>query len=129
MPRKKKLETLIVLERCPIALRFPVTPLPARRLLLDKRKLNLMLNRIHAVHQHAQAVADRVGLPVSLADDLAGVLVIGVAIAGDGGERHQAFDEQFVELDEETELGDADDQPVELLTQALLHEFSFFPFE
>src|SRR6185312_8083536 len=41
---------------------------------------------------------------------------------------HEAFDEQFGQLDEEAVFHDVDDEAVKVFAQAGLHEFEFFPF-
>jgi 3-oxoacyl-[acyl-carrier protein] reductase len=47
---------------------------------LKHRKLNLLLHRIDAVHQHANPLSQTVGLPRPLPDNLARVLVIGIPV-------------------------------------------------
>ena len=49
-------------------------------LLFEHRELNLLLHRIDPVHQHPHAIAQAVGLPRALADDLARGFVVGVAV-------------------------------------------------
>src|SRR4051812_17378061 len=100
----------------PLAL---VSLLRAARLRLDHRKLQFPLQPVDAVEQDAQSLADGVGLARTLADDLARVLAVGVAVVGERGERHQALDEQVFEFDEEAELGHADDERRELVADAV----------
>src|SRR4051812_28498437 len=81
----------------------------------DHGELQLALQAVDAVEQDAQPLADGVRLTRALADDLARVLAVSVAVIGERGERHQAFDEQIFQFDEEAELGDANDERWELV--------------
>src|SRR5260370_41752434 len=62
----------------------PLTPLFRGRfwLLFKDGELNLLLYRINPVHQNPHAIAHAVGLAGALADDLARVFVVGVAVVG-----------------------------------------------
>src|SRR5208337_1533049 len=97
-------------------------------LLFEHRELNLLLHRINPVHQHTHAIAHVIGLARTLADDLARAFVVGVAVVSERVERDQALDEEVGELHEESELGYADDQAVEIFSDAALHELHFLPF-
>src|SRR6476646_8565837 len=68
------------------------------RLGLQQSELDLLLHGIDAINQHSHPVAKAVGLAGLLPDDLPRILVKGVAVAGEGGQWHQAFDEQVGEL-------------------------------
>src|ERR1019366_7235983 len=59
-------------------------------LLFEHRKLDLLLHRIDAVHQHAHAVAQAIGFARTLADDFARGFVVGVAVVGERVERDEA---------------------------------------
>ena len=96
--------------------------------LLQNGKLNFLFHGIDAVDQHANSLSQAVSFARSLADDLARVLVVCVVVVGERIQRDQAFDEQVGQLDEETKLGDAGDQAVEVFADAVLHELDFFPF-
>ena len=94
----------------------------------DDRELDFLFDGIDAVDQHSQLLADAEDLARVLADDFARVLVVGVAVVDERVERDQAFDEEVGEFDEEAELGDADDEAVEVFADAVLHELHFLPF-
>ena len=51
-----------------------------------------------------------------------------VTVVSQGVERHEAFDEEVGQFHEKAELGYADDESIEVFTDALLHEFHFLPF-
>ena len=86
-----------------------------------------MLDRVHFVEKHVHTVADGELATGALADDLAGVLMKHIAITGQRVNGDQAFDEQILQLDEESETGGADDERAEFLAHAVLHEFRFLP--
>src|SRR5439155_5737624 len=65
-------------------------------------------------HPEDAAVAGSYDLAVGVAEDVAVVL--------QGGDGDQAFDEEVVELDEEAVLGAGEDDGVEVLADAVLHE-------
>src|SRR5207247_8438291 len=46
----------------------------------------------------------------------------------EAGERHEAFDEEICEFDEEAEFRDTNDESIEIVADAILHEFDFVPF-
>src|ERR1051326_2682387 len=96
---------------------------------LYQRKLDLALQAVNAVHDYAHAVAERIRLAAALADDLPRVLAEGITIVGQAPERHQPFDEQIFQFDEQPILRDADHQPRELFAQALLHELHLLPLD
>jgi hypothetical protein len=54
----------------------------ALRLFFKHRELDLLLHRIDAVHQHAHAVAQAIGLARALADDFARGFVVVIAVVG-----------------------------------------------
>src|SRR5579864_6003509 len=94
---------------------------------LHDRKLQLPLRRIDAIETHLQSVADGELTPRMRADDLARVLAVGVAIVGKRIDGDQPLDEQVLQLDEQSVLGGADDQGIELIAHAVDHEFHFLP--
>src|SRR5262249_38806267 len=69
-----------------------VCPWPA---FIENGELDLFLDRIDAVHQNWQALAEAVGFGAALANDLAGVFVIDVTIVGEGGEGNETFNKQI----------------------------------
>src|SRR5579863_4879571 len=91
-------------------------------------EVDFLFDRVDAVDQNLQAVADAVGLARMLSDDLAGVLVVGVAVVDERVERDEAFDEEVGEFDEESKFGDAGDKAVEVFSNAVLHELDLLPF-
>src|SRR5205814_10513225 len=100
----------------------------ALRLLFDNCKLNFLFYRIDPINQNPNALPQTICFSGALADDFAGVLVIGVAIVSEAGERHQAFNKEIRQFDEEAEFRDTDDESVEIFANAILHEFDFLPF-
>ena len=56
--------------------------LPARGCSFNHGELNFLFYRIDAIHEHAYPLPQAVDLAVALADDLAGVFVVGVAVVG-----------------------------------------------
>ncbi len=52
---------------------------------------------------------------------------IGVAVARQGIDRDQAFDEKLFELDEKAKAGRADDHRVEMIAHTVDHELHLFP--
>src|SRR5271165_6473144 len=75
------------------------------RLFLQHRKLNLLLHRINPVHQHPNLLPQMVRLARPLPDNLARVLVVGVAIVSQSVQRHQSLHKQIREFDKESEFG------------------------
>ena len=53
--------------------------------------------------------------------------MVGVAIVIKRVERDQTLDEEIGEFHEEAELGYADDEAIEVFSDAALHEFHFLP--
>src|SRR5579863_87049 len=117
----------------PLALRFsPCLPEPRQRRqrldLLKQRELNLLLHRINAVNQYANSLPQAVSFARALANDLLRAFVIHVAVVDQRVQRHQPFYEQIGQFDKESKLGDARDQPVEVVADSILHELHFLPF-
>src|ERR1700687_4651585 len=84
--------------------------------LFEQRELDLLLNRIDAVDQHAHTISQAVCFAGVLADDLARGFVESVVVVVERVQRDQAFDEEVGEFDEESEFGDADDEAVEVFS-------------
>ena len=82
LARENKINTNSGGQECPPYTSFASPWGWALRLLFEHRELDLLLNRIDAVDQHAHAVAQAIGLARTLADDLAGGFVVGVAVVG-----------------------------------------------
>src|ERR1700691_778499 len=97
------------------------------RLRLDDGELQLALGGIHAIQRHTHSIADRKLAPRALADNLAHILVIGVAVPRQRVDGHQTLDEHLLQLDEEAVLGGADGHRPELLSQPRFHEFDLLP--
>ena len=97
------------------------------RFFFEYGELNFLFYRVDAVHEHSNPLTQAVDLSVALADDLARVFVVGVAVVDQRVQRDQSFDKQIGELDKESELGDADDQAVEVFADAILHELDLLP--
>ncbi len=91
-------------------------------------EVDLLFDRIDSVDDHAEAVSDAVDLARVLSDDLARVLVVGVAVVDECVERDEAFDEEVRELDEESKFGHAGDEAVEVFSHTVLHELDLLPF-
>ena len=68
----------------------------------------LAIRGVDAIEHHAYAGADRKFAAGMLSDDLAHVLVIGIAVAGQRIDGDEAFDEQIFELHKQAVLGRAD---------------------
>src|SRR5271166_4743552 len=95
---------------------------------LDQRKLQLPLQRLHAIQHYMNAVSDREHPPRTLSHDLASIFVIHVAVAGQRVDRHQPLDKELLQFHEKAEFRRADNQRVEIFADSLLHEFGFLPF-
>src|SRR2546423_8605242 len=106
---------------------FLVTFGSARQLFFHQGELDLVLHVVDAVHKHAHFLAEGVFASPPLARDLLGVLAVSVAVVRHRRERHEAFDEHIEQLDEEAELGHADDQSLELFADAIAHELDLLP--
>src|SRR5258708_865580 len=94
---------------------------------IEHRELDFLLHWINAIDKHPDSLPDAVDLARVLADDFARALMVGVTIVGQRIERDQALNEQIAQLDEETELGHAGNEAVEVLAHAVLHELYFLP--
>ncbi len=92
------------------------------------REVDFLFDGIDPIDDHPQAVADAVDLAGVLSDDLARVFVVGVAVVDERVQRDESFDEKVGEFDEESELGDAGDETVEVFSDAVLHELDLLPF-
>src|ERR1035441_610775 len=78
-------------------------------LIFQDRKLQLALVSVHAVEEHAYAIADGKLAARALAHNLANVLLISVLVAGQRVDGDQPFDEQVGQLHEEAVFGGADE--------------------
>src|SRR6202521_57973 len=96
--------------------------------MVEYGELDLLLHRINAVDQHPYAVAHAVSFRSALSNNLPRVLVIQVTVVAEGVEWDQPFDEKVGQFDEETKLGNAGDETVEILSHASLHELDLLPF-
>ena len=78
-----KCQVLVLSSKCCqlLSARFPLRMSLARALWLDNGKLELALHGIDALQEHAGAIANGEFAAGALADDLAHVFVVGVAIA------------------------------------------------
>ena len=100
-----------------------------RGTLIDQSKLQLALDAVDAVEDDADTVSKGIGFAGALADDLAGGFVEGVAVVVHGVERDEALDEEVGEFDEDSVLGDADDESVEVFADAVGHELHLLPLD
>ena len=91
-----------------------------------ERELNFLLYRIDAVDANAHALSEAKGFARALADDLARVFVVGVAVIRERLQRDEAFDEEVGEFDEEAVFGHADDEAIEILPMRRSMNLAFF---
>jgi hypothetical protein len=98
------------------------------RFFFEYGELNFLFYRVDAIHEHSYPLTQAVNLSVALADYLAGVFLEGVAVVGQRVQWDQSFDKQIGEFDEESELGHAGDQAVEVFADSFLYELDLFPF-
>src|SRR5216684_3592257 len=96
--------------------------------IVEYGELDLLLHRINAVDQHPDAFAHAVSFASALSNNLPRVLVIQVTVVVEGVEWDQPFDEKVGQFDEETKLGNAGNETVEILSHAFLHELDLLPF-
>src|SRR5580692_5278895 len=89
-------------------------------------ELQLLFDAVHAVQANLDAVADGKLAAVAFADDLAGILVVVVAVSRQSVQGHQAFDEHLFQLDEEAEAGGGNDQGREFVAHTVHHELDLF---
>src|SRR5581483_10197717 len=94
-----------------------------RRAFFKQRKLDFLLHGIDAIDQHAHTLSQTKNSATVLADDLARIFVIVVAVIDESVERNQAFNKQIGEFNEETKFSNADDQAIEIFADFILHEF------
>ncbi len=99
------------------------------RSFFDDGELEAAFDFIDAIENDAEAIADGVAVPAMITDDLACVFAVSVDIVDQAIERHQAFDEQIGELDEEPELGGVHDHRIEVFADAVLHELYLLPLD
>ena len=85
------------------------------------------LDLVDAVEDDPQAIADREAAPTVVADDLAGVLAIGVDVVEQAAEGNEPLDEEIGELDEEAVFGGVHHHRVEVFADAVLHELDLLP--
>ena len=97
-------------------------------LFLEQGELDFLFHWIDPVDQHANSLPQAVDLVAALADNFAGIFVIGVTVVGQSIQRHQALHEEVGQLHEESILGHADNQSVEVFADAILHELDLLPF-
>src|SRR3954469_7693540 len=90
-----------VVRRLPSLLALFVAALLALgRSFFEDGEVDFLFYRVDAVDQDPEFLADAVGLARMLPDNLTRVLVVGVAVVGQGAERDQAFNEQVSQFDE-----------------------------
>ena len=111
---------------CPYELLFSPAGWLLLRFFFKHGELDFLFHGIDAVDQDPDAIAQAVSFSRALADNLAGVFVIGGIVKRI--QRDEPFDEKVGEFDKEAEFGNADDESVEIFSDAALHEFHFFPF-
>src|SRR6266851_5625617 len=97
------------------------------RLFLKNSKLDFLLYRINPVDQHPHPLSHAVDLAAAQANDFARVFVISVAVVAQRVERHQTLHEKIGQFHEESILGHADDQAVEILSHPVRHELDLLP--
>ena len=96
---------------------------------VEEGELEAALGAVDAVEEDVDVLAHLEDAAVAGADDGAVGVAEEVAVVLQGGDGDEAFDEEVVELDEEAVLGAGEDDGVEVLADAVLHEFDLFPLD
>ena len=97
--------------------------------LFEEGELEAALGAVDAIEQDVDVLADFEDSAVAGASDGTVGVAEEVAVVLQGGDGDDAFDEEVVELDEEAVLGAGEDDAGEVLADAVLHEFDFFPLD
>ncbi len=88
-------------------------------LLFKNRELDLLFDGINTIHQDANFLTHGINFVIALANNLAGVLVEDVVVVAEAIEWNQPFDKKIGEFHEKSEFGHADDQSVEIFSDAI----------
>lgn len=97
--------------------------------LLDQGKLQLVLHRINAIQNDTHCIANGNPMAADATKDLTTVLIEPVMISLQRSQWHQTLHEQIIEFYKKSKLGDVENDSGKLLTDMVLHEANFLPFD